>query len=101
MPQTARAILRRRVRAPLRRSPPADARTFAWKVSGKGGVVYLVGSVHLLSKDFYPLNPALEAAYKDSDLLVEEVDLGEMLDPTAQFGLLQRACCRRPRRSTR
>jgi len=69
----------------------ADAKTFAWKVSGKGGVVYLVGSVHLLSKDFYPLNPALEAAYKDADLLVEEVDLAEMLNPTAQFGLLQRA----------
>jgi uncharacterized protein YbaP (TraB family) len=69
----------------------ADAKTFAWKVSGKGGVVYLVGSVHLLSKDFYPLNPALEAAYKDADLLVEEVDLAEMLNPTAQFALLQRA----------
>jgi uncharacterized protein len=69
----------------------ADARTFAWKVTGKGGVVYLVGSVHLLSQDFYPLNPALDAAYKDADLLVEEVDLAEMLNPTAQFGLLQRA----------
>ena len=52
--------------------------------------MYLVGSVHLLSKDFYPLNPALEAAYKDSDLLVEEVDMGEMLDPSAQMGFLQR-----------
>ena len=38
----------------------AQAKTFAWKVTGKGGVVYLVGSVHLLSKDFYPLNPALD-----------------------------------------
>ena len=68
----------------------AQARTFGWKVTGKGGVVYLVGSIHLLSKDFYPLNPAIEAAYKDADLLVEEVDMAEMLDPTAQMGFLTR-----------
>ncbi len=68
----------------------AQAKTFAWKVTGKGGVVYLVGSVHLLSKDFYPLHPAFDAAYKDADLLVEEVDMAEMLDPTAQMGFLTR-----------
>jgi uncharacterized protein YbaP (TraB family) len=68
----------------------AQAKTFAWKATGKGGVVYLVGSVHLLSKDFYPLNSAIEAAYKDVDLLVEEVDMAEMLDPTAQMGFLTR-----------
>src|SRR5437773_12356143 len=71
-------------------SAAAQAKTFAWKVTGKGGVVYLVGSIHLLSKDFYPLNPALEGAYKDADLLVEEVDMAEMLDPTAQMGFLTR-----------
>jgi uncharacterized protein len=71
-------------------STGVEARTFAWKATGKGGVVYLVGSVHLLSKDFYPLNPALDAAYKDSDLLVEEVDLAEMLDAGSQMGFLAR-----------
>jgi uncharacterized protein YbaP (TraB family) len=68
----------------------AQAKTFAWKASGKGGVVYLVGSVHLLSKDFYPLHPALESAYKDSDLLVEEADLGDMLGPNSQLQFLSR-----------
>jgi uncharacterized protein len=68
----------------------ADAKTFGWKVSGKGGVVYLVGSIHVLSADFYPLNAALESAYKDSDMLVEEVDIAEMLDPSSQMKLLSR-----------
>jgi uncharacterized protein len=68
----------------------APARNFIWKATGKQGVVYLVGSVHLLTKDFYPLSPAVEAAYKDSDLLVEEVDLGDMLAPDAQFQMLSR-----------
>jgi uncharacterized protein YbaP (TraB family) len=49
-----------------------------------------VGSVHLLTKDYYPLNPALDAAFTDSDLLVEEVDMGEMLEPAAQLQMLTR-----------
>ena len=68
----------------------AEARTFAWKVTGKTGIVYLVGSVHVLSADFYPVDAALDAAYKDADLLVEELDLAEMADPTSQMAMLSR-----------
>ena len=68
----------------------AAGRAFAWKATGRGGVVYLVGSVHMLSSDMYPLSPSLESAYKDSDLLVEEVDLGLMMDPSSQMQLLMR-----------
>ena len=70
--------------------PLAATRSFLWKASKGQGVVYLVGSVHMLTADFYPLAPALDAAFKDSDLLVEEADLSEMLSPTTQFSLLQR-----------
>jgi uncharacterized protein len=68
----------------------AQAKTFSWKATGKGGTIYLMGSIHVMSESFYPLNPALEAAFKDSDLLVEEVDLAEMLDPMAQMSILTR-----------
>ncbi len=75
-------------------APPAldaaPARNFIWKATGKQGVVYLVGSVHVLTKDFYPLSQTLETAYKQSDLLVEEVDLGDMQEPSAQFQMLSR-----------
>jgi uncharacterized protein YbaP (TraB family) len=73
--------------APLQAAP---ARNFIWKATGKQGSLYLVGSVHLLTKDFYPLSPALEAAYKASDLLVEEVNIGDMEDPGSQFQMLSR-----------
>jgi len=73
--------------APLHAQP---ARDFIWKVSRPTGAIYLVGSVHLLTKDFYPLSPALDAAFKDSNLLVEEADLGEMEAPASQFKLLAR-----------
>jgi uncharacterized protein YbaP (TraB family) len=68
----------------------AQPRTFMWKATRQQGAVYLVGSVHMLTKDFYPLAPAIEAGFKDSDLLVEEVDLAEMLAPDQQFSLLAR-----------
>jgi uncharacterized protein YbaP (TraB family) len=68
----------------------AAARDFLWKISGTSGSVYLVGSVHLLTKDFYPLSPAFESAFKESDLLVEEADLAEMLSPAAQMQMLAR-----------
>lgn len=73
--------------APLHAQP---ARNFIWKVSGPAGAMYLVGSVHLLTKDYYPLSPALDTAFKDSDLLVEEADLGELEAPASQFKLLSR-----------
>ncbi len=71
-------------------STTAVGQSFIWKVSGSTGAVYLVGSVHLLTADFYPLAPALQSAYEDSDRLVEEVDLGEMLSSTSQLALLSR-----------
>ena len=54
------------------------ANNFLWKATKGPGSLYLVGSVHLLTKDYYPLSAALDRAFKDSDLLVEEVDMGEM-----------------------
>jgi uncharacterized protein YbaP (TraB family) len=76
--------------APGATGAPAG-RSFIWKATSPDHhSIYLVGSVHLLTKDFYPLNPALETAFKDSDLLVEEADLGEMLSPAAQMTMLSR-----------
>jgi uncharacterized protein YbaP (TraB family) len=97
MPYSSHAVRRRAAAlllactcALLATAQAAQAKTFAWKATGKGGTIYLMGSIHMMSASFYPLNPALEAAFKDSDLLVEEVDLAEMLDPTAQLAILSR-----------
>src|SRR3954470_5320670 len=69
----------------------AASKSFVWKATSKqGGTVYLAGSIHLLSDAYYPLSPAFETAFKDSDLLVEEIDLGEMMDTNSQLMLLTR-----------
>ena len=94
MRYTSRSFIRRVVVAValtiLSTAHAAQAKTFAWKATGKGGTIYLMGSIHVMSDSFYPLNPALEFAFKDSDLLVEEVDLAEMLDPSAQMSILSK-----------
>src|SRR5207302_1177799 len=47
--------------------------------------------VHMLTESYYPLDPVIEQAFKDSDLLVEEVDLDELLSPDMQLSILMRS----------
>jgi hypothetical protein len=78
------------IAASLSASPAAQTHAFAWKATKGQGVVYLVGSVHMLTSDFYPLPASLDAGFKASDLLVEEANLAEMLSPNMQFSMLSR-----------
>ena len=96
MPSTRRRILAclvalvvSAIALPTAGTRAAD-KSFAWKATSRSGAIYLVGSVHLLSKDYYPLNPALESAFDASDLLVEELDLGEVARPESQGLMLRR-----------
>ena len=64
----------------LRAQEPA--RHFLWTVRGEGPTVaYLVGSLHVLTPDFYPLPEPFERALEASGTLVEEIDLAEMESP--------------------
>jgi uncharacterized protein YbaP (TraB family) len=46
-----------------------------WKVRGDHNSVYLLGSIHVLSKQAYPLKPVLERAFDDAAQIVFEIDL--------------------------
>jgi uncharacterized protein len=62
--------------------------SFLWKVQSGANVMYLAGSVHALTADAYPLNPAYQRAFDASSALVEEIDLAQA-DPLAGgLGLL-------------
>jgi uncharacterized protein YbaP (TraB family) len=63
-------------------------RSFVWKVSNASGTVYLAGSVHLLTADYYPLSAAFLNAFAASDLLVEELDMADMLSTESQMRML-------------
>jgi uncharacterized protein len=63
-------------------------RTFLWKVQSGASVMYLAGSVHALTADAYPLNPAYQRAFDASSALVEEIDLAEADPLSGGLGLL-------------
>ena len=70
-----------------RAAEPPAAKHFFWKVGGGKGTVYLLGTVHLGNKDLYPLPSVIEDSFKQSDTLVEEIDLtsGDAQGLTANF----------------
>jgi uncharacterized protein YbaP (TraB family) len=67
-------------------------KNFLWKVEGDGGsVAYLLGSLHVLTPEWYPLSATINKAFADSKTLVEEVDIDETSDPTAMMSILAKA----------
>ncbi len=51
-----------------------------WRIDGADNRVYLLGSVHLLREQDYPIPSAIYAAYEDADVLIMELDMDD-LDP--------------------
>lgn len=45
-----------------------------WQIDGPKGRVYLAGSMHLLRRDRPALPPAIDAAYREAESLVMEID---------------------------
>ncbi len=54
-----------------------DGKNFLWKVQSESSTVYLLGSIHLLKKENYPLSPKIETAFEKSDTLVVEANVQE------------------------
>jgi uncharacterized protein YbaP (TraB family) len=67
-------------------------KSFLWKVEGDGGsIAYLLGSLHVLTPEWYPLNKTINDAFAGSKVLVEEVDIAETSDPAQMMSALMKA----------
>jgi uncharacterized protein YbaP (TraB family) len=53
-------------------------KSFLWKIQSSTATVYLLGSIHFLKAEAYPLNRAIENAYDSSDLLVVEANVNDL-----------------------
>ena len=49
-----------------------------WRVTSDAGTIHLMGSVHLLTEDAYPLAPTMQAAIEEAERVAFEVDLDSM-----------------------
>jgi uncharacterized protein YbaP (TraB family) len=70
----------------------AAPRHFLWSVThADGPPTFLVGSLHVLTAEHYPLPDAFERAFMASKVLIEEIDLDELANPAVTLPLLTRA----------
>ena len=60
-----------------------------WSIQSQSNKVYLMGSLHVLKPESYPLAPAIERAYASSQRVIFETDIGAMQDPAMQAKILE------------
>jgi uncharacterized protein YbaP (TraB family) len=53
-------------------------KSFLWKVQSNSATVYVLGSVHALKREMYPLPGKIEDAFSKSEVLVVEANINEM-----------------------
>lgn len=56
----------------------AGEKSFLWRVSSGDRSVYLLGSIHFMKKDAYPLNATIEGAFSNSGVVVFETDIDKL-----------------------
>jgi uncharacterized protein YbaP (TraB family) len=89
----AAALLALACASPPKPGPPVRAGSFYWEATAPGGgVLYLLGSVHIGDGRKLELDPRVEAAWQRSEALVVEVDTRALspldaLEITNRYGL--------------
>ncbi|MBN1196478.1 MAG: TraB/GumN family protein [Candidatus Aminicenantes bacterium] len=64
-----------------------EARHFLWSVTGTEGSGYIMGSIHLLKKEYFPLPDAIRNAFAECGALAVEADISA--DKVAEAALIQ------------
>jgi uncharacterized protein YbaP (TraB family) len=59
----------------------AGERHILWAAEGGKATVYLMGSIHLMKPESYPLDEIMEEAYRRSEIIAFETDLHEINSP--------------------
>ncbi len=68
--------------------PAAALKHCLWEVASPFNKVFLLGSLHVLKSDAYPLAKEINKAYSASPKVVFETDIGGMMDPSVQAKML-------------
>jgi len=70
------------------RAQQAATKHCLWEVETQSSKIYLLGSLHVLKSDAYPLPQVIENAYASSRKIVFETDLGGMMNADVQAKML-------------
>jgi uncharacterized protein YbaP (TraB family) len=69
----------------------AQEKTFLWRVNSDQNRLYILGSIHLLKKETYPLKKSIEDAFEQTKKLVLEIDLSSANSQKIQQLMLQKS----------
>jgi uncharacterized protein len=70
---------------------PAATRHSLWKVEDQNRTLYLLGSIHALKPEHYPLARPIETAFSNSQIVVFEADIEQMNSMNTQLKLLEKS----------
>jgi uncharacterized protein YbaP (TraB family) len=62
-----------------------SGKTFMWRTDNGGTTLYLLGSIHALREDAYPLPTVIDAAFTQAEVVVFEIDLDDMTTAAIQL----------------
>ncbi|MEE8126683.1 MAG: TraB/GumN family protein [Nitrospirales bacterium] len=68
--------------------PPAHH--ILWKVQSSQNTIFLLGSIHVLRENNYPLGAPLYEAFEQASTVIFEVDLDELSSPVSQLQMLKK-----------
>lgn len=60
-----------------REASAGPEKSFLWKIRSGPVTLYLLGSIHCLKKEHYPLNPRIEEAFEEADTLIVEANIND------------------------
>ncbi len=69
----------------------AQDKSFLWRVKSAKGAIYLLGSIHYLKRENYPLKKSIQEAFENSQTLVLELDPQRDTPERAQQVMLDKA----------
>ena len=78
------------VKAEQTNSAAAATKHSLWKVQGKSNAVYLLGSVHILKKEDYPLPAVMESAFTNARAAAFETDIEALENPMTALKLMSK-----------
>lgn len=58
-----------------------------WELTGTSNHIRVLGSIHFLRPSDYPLHPAITSAFNEADVILMEIDMGD-LDPVANAKII-------------
>lgn len=69
---------------------PDSTKSCLWRIQNPQNTVYLLGSVHLLKKENYPLRNIMLKAFEEAQTLIFELNLDSVETPAAQQMMLMK-----------